>query len=84
MQNKLRSLMIKSSELKQFDFLPREWFLLRTKGIKVNNINTKRGLDFHQRQAKGIRSIKRTQNRLVLLLATSRALCVLLLFLRLL
>jgi hypothetical protein len=76
--------MIKSSELKQWSFCPREWFLLRTRRIKINNIHTKRGLEFHNKQAKGIRSIKRTQNQLVFLLATGGALCLLLLLLRLL
>lgn len=75
--------MIKSSELKQFEFCPREWFLLRDRGIKVNNIHTKGGQDFHHQQAIGIRSIKKTQNRLVFLLVTGGALCLLLLFLRL-
>jgi hypothetical protein len=59
---------IKSSELKQWAFCPRQWFLLRMSGRKVDNEFTRRGLRFHHQEARKFNAIKRTENTLTVVL----------------
>ncbi len=70
-----RSIRISSHEIKQYAFCPRQWYLLRTTGRRVNDAFIREGAAFHHEKARQIRRIKTTQDVLVFLCAVGIVLC---------
>jgi hypothetical protein len=66
---------ISSHEIKQWAFCPRQWYLLRTTGRRVDNAFIRKGSSFHHAKARQIRKIKIMQNILVSLVVIGAALC---------
>ena len=56
-----RSKNINASEIRQWCFCPRQWYLLRTTGRKVVTFATKRGVDFHLKESRKVEAVKRMQ-----------------------
>ncbi len=72
---KKNDLFIRSSEIKQWDYCPRQWYLLRTTGRKINSQAAKRGLEYHNRQAKGVKAVQKTQSFLIKSILTGGIIC---------
>ncbi len=54
---------INASEIKRWDYCPRQWYLQRTRGKRiVQNNASKRGLVYHQQQAGPVRQAQKTQS----------------------
>ncbi len=68
---------IRSSEIKQWDYCPRQWYLLRTTGRKINTQAAKRGLEYHQKEAKGVKAVQKTQSLLITSILTGGIICLL-------
>jgi hypothetical protein len=52
---------IRASELSQWCFCPRQWYLFRTTGRKVMTPSSKRGIDFHVKESQKVEAVKSTQ-----------------------
>jgi CRISPR/Cas system-associated exonuclease Cas4 (RecB family) len=66
---------ISASELKQWDYCPRQWYLLKTTGSRVNNRAVRLGREFHQKQAQGVKAVRNTQSLLTKFILTGGIAC---------
>ncbi len=71
---------IRSSELAQWCFCPRQWYLFRTTGKKPEGRAVTRGLIYHKGKAGNIQSIQRMQRALVMTAALGGIACLARLF----
>ena len=54
---------INASEIKRWDYCPRQWYLQRTGGRKIKQSNAaQRGVVYHQQQAEPVRKAQKTQS----------------------
>ena len=58
---------INASELKQWDFCPRQWYFLRTKGRRgrqqiSSTEPSRRGQEFHQQKSGPVKKAQKTQS----------------------
>ena len=59
---------INASELKQWDFCPKQWYLLRTGGRRriqqqlCSNQASRRGQEFHQKKSGPVKQAQKTQS----------------------
>ena len=66
---------IRASELKQWDYCPRQWYLVRTTSRRLHCQAAKRGVEFHNRKLGAVQAIQKTQSHLVKLLITGGIVC---------
>jgi len=52
---------IRASEIRQWCFCPRQWYLFRTTGRKVMTAASMRGIDFHLKESHKVEAVQRTQ-----------------------
>lgn len=58
---KPRSTIIGASEIKQWDFCPMQWWLIRN-GAKSDSAATRRGVAYHDERGKAVKAITVRQN----------------------
>ncbi len=71
---------IRSSELAQWRFCPRQWYLFRTTSKKPEGRAVTRGLMYHKGKAGNVQSIQRTQRAIVITAALGGIACLAWLF----
>jgi hypothetical protein len=54
---------IGSNEFKQWDFCPRQWYLIKTGKAKVITSASRRGISFHKNQSYGIKAVQQAQSK---------------------
>ena len=70
---------IRSSEMRSWSYCPRQWYLRRTTGRKISCQASKRGLEFHNKQAQHVRAVRNTQSILTKTLMIGGIVCLFLL-----
>ncbi len=60
-----KSTYIKASEMQPWCFCPKQWYLIRTAGMKLDNPAIRAGKAYHVREAKAVRKVQRTQMAVV-------------------
>ncbi len=69
-----------SSEFKQWDYCPRQWYLRRTLGKKHGtSAAARRGIDHHQKISKGVKEVQFAQGLFKAALIAGGVICLLLL-----
>ena len=71
---------IRSNEIRQYCFCPRQWYLFRTTGKRVVCAASRRGEEFHKKAAQPIKAIQRTQSFMVALIIIGGIACIFWLF----
>ena len=66
---------INANEIKQWDFCPRQWYLIRTKGRTWNDQPARRGQEFHQQHAVPVKQIQKTQSFISKIVTIGGAAC---------
>ena len=69
---------IPPSWIRQWCFCPRQWFLFRTTGRKVETADSRRGMEFHERESRKVEAMRRTQKALKITVYAGGALCLML------
>ncbi len=72
-----------SNEYRQWDYCPRQWYLFKTTGRKIRCQASKRGLEFHHRQAQSVQAVQNTQSFLMKIIITGGIVCLFWLLLQL-
>lgn len=70
---------IRASEIRQWCFCPRQWYLLRTTGRRVVTAATKRGVDFHLKESRKVEAVQKMQLAFVAYLIIGGIVCCILL-----
>ena len=64
--------------IRQWCFCPRQWFLFRTTGRKVDvTPESKRGVEFHLNESRKVEAVRRTQTALKVTILAGGVLCML-------
>ena len=66
---------IAANEIRQWCFCPRQWYLLRTTGLRIMTPAAKRGVVYHQREAVRVNAVVRSQSALTIILLLGGAAC---------
>ena len=54
---------ISSNEFKQYDFCPKQWYLIKTGKMNVNTSAARRGMDYHRKKSYGIKAVQKAQSK---------------------
>ncbi len=66
---------IKSSEFGQWEHCPRQWYLNKTKGMRIKSGDCRKGVAYHKSKAEGVKSVQRDQAKLLTALAIGGIIC---------
>lgn len=68
-----------SSEFRQWDFCPRQWFFIRTVGRKRKNAASRKGMEFHRNMSGGVKEVQKAQRWFMAAAITGGIVCIFLL-----
>lgn len=72
---------IRASEIKQWAFCPRQWYLQRTTGRRsCGGPAARKGEEFHRNKARGVQEVRKAQSALTKALMIGGIVCLLWLF----
>jgi hypothetical protein len=72
MQNKRFT---KASELGQWEYCPRQWYLSKTRGVRINSDACRKGVAFHYAKSKGVKSVQQNQTMFITALVIGGIIC---------
>jgi len=56
---------IKASEFSTWEYCPRQWYLSKTIGRRINNSSSRRGVELHNIQSKAVKTVQNEQSRFI-------------------
>lgn len=59
-----RDITIRAGEIRQWCFCPKQWYLIRTRGIRKTTPAGKRGIEHHKRESRKVEAVQRIQMRI--------------------
>ena len=54
---------ISSNEFKQYNFCPKQWYLIKTGKMNANTSAARRGMDYHRNKSYGIKAVQSAQSK---------------------
>ncbi|HUL01016.1 MAG TPA: hypothetical protein VLX29_09185 [Nitrospirota bacterium] len=67
---------IKASEFGQWEYCPRQWYLSKTMGMRINSDAIRRGIVYHNAKAERVKSVQRNQTKLIAASAIGGIICI--------
>jgi hypothetical protein len=72
----------KASEYSQWEYCPRQWYMSKTRGRKINTEASRRGVVYHNQMSQGVKSVQHDQSKFLAALVIGGIACILLYWLR--